>query len=73
MRSDQQYRHRDYAYLERMNWSDYGGAYTYWADNVWQFLADQDYNQKIAQKAYDDIMSYPKTSRVLGFTKYLEN
>jgi hypothetical protein len=56
-----------------MNWSDYGGAYTYWADNVWQFLADQDYNQKIAQKAYDDIMSYPKTSRVLGFTKYLEN
>jgi hypothetical protein len=56
-----------------MNWSDYGGGNTFWADNVWQFLADRDYNQKIAQQAYDTITKYSKGERILGFSKYLDS
>ena len=48
MRTSSKYRGTAFAYLERLNWSDYGGGNTFWADNVWQFLADTDYDQKAA-------------------------
>jgi len=35
MRTDEQYRGLAFAYLQRMNWSDYGGGNTFWADEVW--------------------------------------
>lgn len=53
-----------------LNWSDYGGAYTYWADNVWQTLAA---DKTEAQRVYDAIMTYPKDQRVLGFQKKLDH
>ena len=73
MRTDSKYRSLAYTYLGRLNWSDYGGGNTFWADNIWQFLADTDYEQKAAQKAYDSIMNLPKDERVVGFESYLNN
>jgi len=44
MRTDSTLRSLAYTYLERLNWSDYGGGNTFWADNIWQILADTDYD-----------------------------
>lgn len=35
MRADSKYRGLVFSYLERSNWSTYGGSNTYWADDVW--------------------------------------
>ena len=35
MRTDSKYRGLAYTYLQTLNWSDYGGGNTFWADMVW--------------------------------------
>lgn len=48
MQTDDDMRYLAFTYLQRTNWDTYGGRRTFWADLMWQYLADLDRNQKIA-------------------------
>ena len=44
MRTEEKKRYLAFTYLERTNWDTYGGNATFWADLMWQYLADLDRN-----------------------------